>query len=227
MTQSERNRLYREKNHEKTRNAVIEWHKRHPDYAKKYREDHKERIKFLVTKWQREHPGYQRNYLAPRAAKVGKVYTPKIHRDRLSEEEKKRRKKERKNQWQKKHYASNKLLYRLAAREQRRIHKARYQATQNARKALLRCHLNEQTPSEKKAVRDFYFKVRTDDIVVCHWCNSLIPKGERTVDHFIPLSREGRHAVANLVACCFGCNREKHDMLPDEYVEFRKRKSAA
>lgn len=40
------------------------------------------------------------------------------------------------------------------------------------------------------------------------------------VDHRMPLSLGGLHALENLAACCEPCNRAKHDMHPDDYVSW-------
>lgn len=56
----------------------------------------------------------------------------------------------------------------------------------------------------------------------CFYCGV---KAERlTMDHVIPLSRGGRHAIGNVVPACRKCNGEKHD---DLVVEWRRRLASA
>lgn len=50
---------------------------------------------------------------------------------------------------------------------------------------------------------------------VCGICSKLID-GEYDIDHKIPLSRGGKHEVANLQLAHRSCNRRKHNKLPDE-----------
>jgi len=40
----------------------------------------------------------------------------------------------------------------------------------------------------------------------------------RTVDHRVPQSRGGSHALGNLVFACFACNQRKRDRDEDDFV---------
>lgn len=40
----------------------------------------------------------------------------------------------------------------------------------------------------------------------------------RTVDHRVPTSRGGSHALANLVFACYACNQRKRDRHEDEFL---------
>jgi len=51
----------------------------------------------------------------------------------------------------------------------------------------------------------------------CHYCGSLASE----VDHVIPRSRGGGLDPENLVSACYSCNREKRDLTPDEWAEWR------
>ena len=50
----------------------------------------------------------------------------------------------------------------------------------------------------------------------CLYCGSAA--AELQVDHVIPLSRRGAHAVGNLVPACGACNRRKSALEPVEWV---------
>lgn len=43
----------------------------------------------------------------------------------------------------------------------------------------------------------------------CHYCRSFVARGQRTMDHKIPLSRGGGHIAGNIVMSCFTCNASK------------------
>lgn len=47
----------------------------------------------------------------------------------------------------------------------------------------------------------------------CFYCDRVLVRALRTMDHLIPLSRGGRHHVANLMPCCRACNREKNAIV--------------
>lgn len=59
----------------------------------------------------------------------------------------------------------------------------------------------------------------------CYYCDSKLTwddlslKTNKTVDHFIPLSKGGRNTNDNAVICCSRCNRMKGNFMPDEFIE--------
>lgn len=53
----------------------------------------------------------------------------------------------------------------------------------------------------------------------CHYCDEkLYPSDPPTVDHKVPLCRDGSDEVENLVCCCRWCNTAKGDMPYDLFV---------
>ena len=58
-------------------------------------------------------------------------------------------------------------------------------------------------------------------ISVCHWCNQITPSHLRTLDHFIPLAKGGRHSSTNAVMACFHCNSRKGDIFPDAFMRIK------
>lgn len=52
---------------------------------------------------------------------------------------------------------------------------------------------------------------------VCHWCGSKCGK-DYHIDHYQPLSKGGRHIVANLVIACPKCNLTKNARDPYEFA---------
>lgn len=57
---------------------------------------------------------------------------------------------------------------------------------------------------------------------VCHWCGVVCAK-KYEVDHYVPLSKGGRHEVSNLVIACPPCNRRKSAKDPYEFAKERGR----
>jgi 5-methylcytosine-specific restriction endonuclease McrA len=53
----------------------------------------------------------------------------------------------------------------------------------------------------------------------CFYCGHFTPEKERTIDHKIPLSRNGQHSVTNLVMACWTCNCSKRDLTDEEFME--------
>ena len=60
----------------------------------------------------------------------------------------------------------------------------------------------------------------------CAYCAAILDGDSSTLDHLIPLNRTalGLHAWGNLVACCRGCNKEKHFK---DWQEFLRTKAGA
>lgn len=57
---------------------------------------------------------------------------------------------------------------------------------------------------------------------VCYWCGARNLK-RITIDHYIPLSRGGKHEVGNLVIACKSCNSSKHAKDPIQFAQERGR----
>lgn len=52
----------------------------------------------------------------------------------------------------------------------------------------------------------------------CAYCGS---KEQITIDHIIPISRGGRHAIGNVLPACFSCNASKRDDLLANWLRGR------
>ena len=69
----------------------------------------------------------------------------------------------------------------------------------------------------------------TDEVVkglygttTCYYCKKETPLEDRTIDHKIPLSKEGKHIASNLAMACHGCNSSKQDKTEEEYLCYLK-----
>lgn len=51
----------------------------------------------------------------------------------------------------------------------------------------------------------------------CHWCEDQLTPQNFSIDHVVPLSRNGRHEPQNLVASCLPCNWSKGSKLLEEW----------
>jgi 5-methylcytosine-specific restriction endonuclease McrA len=58
---------------------------------------------------------------------------------------------------------------------------------------------------------------------ICFYCPADISGGKHTIDHFIPLSRGGSNWPSNIRMACVNCNSMKGDMLPKEFLAYRKK----
>jgi len=53
---------------------------------------------------------------------------------------------------------------------------------------------------------------------ICHWCSADCGD-DYHVDHYVPLSRGGKHELDNLVIACPTCNLRKHAKDPLEFAQ--------
>lgn len=60
-------------------------------------------------------------------------------------------------------------------------------------------------------------RVIINDPPVCPYCELPIPWSELSIDHKIPISREGKSEPDNLVWTDWDCNRMKGNLLPEEF----------
>lgn len=59
---------------------------------------------------------------------------------------------------------------------------------------------------------------------ICAYCGKVMPMNERTNDHIIPRSSNGKTEANNIVICCQDCNSLKGSMLINEFFEKYKKK---
>lgn len=78
----------------------------------------------------------------------------------------------------------------------------------------------------KRRIRKALIKVTGGKCFYCGKRVALKRKGttERmTIDHITPKAKGGKDGKANLVACCFECNQEKGNKMPEDfYVRVNK-----
>jgi 5-methylcytosine-specific restriction protein A len=114
---------------------------------------------------------------------------------------------EKNKQWREQnsdHRAAYKKAYRKANRDKSLMYCARRRALKSATPAR-----NDLTGIYKLCVSSCRLR--------CYWCKGWAKKGERQVDHIVPLSKGGQHALENLCIACRVCNQQKSDRLPEEY----------
>jgi 5-methylcytosine-specific restriction endonuclease McrA len=79
----------------------------------------------------------------------------------------------------------------------------------------------EVKKTDRNAIASIYREARSAQHVTCYLCGKHPEKGERHVDHVIPLSRGGRHEAGNLAIACKRCNLTKADKLCSELAVAR------
>lgn len=85
------------------------------------------------------------------------------------------------------------------------------------RKARQRAVKRKATVGDPAAIAAWEKKWRSKKTVECHWCRKRVKTSDVHVDHIIPLSKHGPHAVENLCVSCSRCNLSKQAKLPEEW----------
>lgn len=70
---------------------------------------------------------------------------------------------------------------------------------------------------DRVAYASFVESVRCADRIHCYWCNKVVPKELRQIDHIVSLSRGGADDVHNLCCSRRSCNLSKGTKLPEEF----------
>lgn len=116
----------------------------------------------------------------------------------------------------------------LAAQARERYKATRAQKLENARRWA------EQNPEKRKEISQNYkhrrraiervglstrefAKWKSAQPKVCHWCGVKCARRYH-VDHYVPLSKGGKHETDNLVIACRECNFRKHAKDPLEFA---------
>lgn len=110
-------------------------------------------------------------------------------------------------------------------RKKDREYASKYPEKMRSKEQIRRARKFNATIGDLKEIEAFYKHVRTAEEIICHWCNKPAPKGQRHVDHEIPLAKDGKHCVSNLRASCASCNLSKHDKLPADFLRWLSKKT--
>ena len=68
-----------------------------------------------------------------------------------------------------------------------------------------------------ETVRTWLNEILAKDTIICCYCFNTLDFLVCSVDHDIPISREGPNSLDNLRVCCKFCNKAKGDMTGEEY----------
>jgi len=126
--------------------------------------------------------------------------------------------------------AQRKAYYETHREELRKRAKAYYEAHKNDatawRKSAKGKAVSINTAHKRRSwsregdVATDQLKQLLDTAKKCYWCGSRLTKDKgKNIDHYIPLSKGGRHTLSNLVVSCVCCNLSKHAKDPYKYAE--------
>jgi 5-methylcytosine-specific restriction endonuclease McrA len=194
----------------KARGDMARWRQRHPNLAR-------ERSRLHGKNWRdAKRADFQRRRIAWRERHPDLV---KLIESELVLHRRHRARQKMATRRQRSDVQAKSRAWAAANRENRLAYVARWKASNRGR-----CNAHDRKRNAAKAgnptandqaVAAFYEHVRTALILRCYYCDRETFPWERHVDHVIPVSRHGPHALHNLVCACSACNLKKHAKLPD------------
>ena len=191
---SEHDREYRKANSEEIRRRDRERYEAHKEErresARKYGAAHREERREYNRKYRETHMEEERK----RAAKWKQENPEKVRDDNIK--------------WR----TGNPEKSKLFVARWNASHPEKRRAIDAKRRALKA----EVTVGDLTAIQRVYDIATNGERVRCYLCGNAIPKGERHVDHIVPLSKGGLHTASNLAVACAACNLSKHAKLPEE-----------
>jgi len=228
---------YRKKNIEKIKEQSKIYHQENKDKinarASKYYEDNKnkvlDRLKKDYEKNRIKKLAYSKEYRSRNKKKISKA-----------KREYNKKNKENHNEYRKEYRVKNKD--RLLKRERNYREKNIEKIKSNHKK------YNEKNKEELKIYRRKYYKtikgisskrntehkrrtkykdgdVKTSEInnlfatvKNCYWCNKQLCPKQTHIDHYVPLSKGGKHTISNLVLTCSKCNLKKSSKDPLQFA---------
>lgn len=114
--------------------------------------------------------------------------------------------------------AANRQYYathRAKAAEVHRRYRAQRPDVIAAKNSRYRARKAGRVLGDVEALRAFELYARSAPRIRCYWCRKRTRPGKRHLDHIIPLSQGGAHAVGNLCISCETCNLTKRAKMPE------------
>jgi 5-methylcytosine-specific restriction endonuclease McrA len=175
----------------------------HSEYARKWSAEHPEQRRISRAKYRNEH----RETLQEK----GREYSAKRRKEHPGLIVKRRKEHSEKchvssSKWNKNHREQ----CRIAVIKWRKNHPDYLQTPQGKIvKANARHNRRARTKGQKVTLEE-WTAIKEHQKQRCYWCKGKFKDEELTMDHVIPLSKEGLHDASNIVAACMPCNTKKH-----------------
>lgn len=113
------------------------------------------------------------------------------------------------------YYGNNKDRYALVNRNWAKNNPER-------RKAIANSYKYRRRQWEEGGMSSFQLYIWKQSVAkICHWCGDECSRRHH-VDHYVPLSKGGKHAMDNLVIACVRCNLRKSARMPEEFLALLK-----
>lgn len=196
---------YKQENADHIRNGHRKWcsenREKRRASAKRYYQAHPERLKARHKTWMDKNIDYvkaKRREDWANNKDVRKAFHKEYHRVRYQNDPKYR--------------ARLILQIKLWTEANREKVKAMHRLAASKRRAIIR-----GSTVNPDGLKKFMNRISKERCVACYYCGQLVSGSARHVDHVVPLSRGGVHAVGNFCISCRSCNSSKNAHLLSEW----------
>lgn len=151
--------------------------------------------------------GYYHSYCRSCSSILFKQYREK-NKDKLREKQKEYQEKNKEvllKKWSK---------YHLKNKEKRNRQTKEYFQTEKGKCVCKNGNQNRRKHINNSDVTTSQLLELNKNAKVCYWCNKSLKGKKIHIDHYIPLSKGGKHTISNLVVSCSSCNLSKHTKDP-------------
>jgi 5-methylcytosine-specific restriction endonuclease McrA len=148
----------------------------------------------------------------------------KDNKEKILQYKKNYRKTERSKEYQREYqksekYKQNRKKYKEKNKEKLNNLNALWRKTDKGKASVI------ASSSKRRAIKKDG-KVTSDQVLeikkkakVCYWCGRVLKGKKIHIDHYVPLSKGGEHAIENLVVSCSTCNLLKSSRDPLEFAQ--------
>lgn len=120
--------------------------------------------------------------------------------------------KRRKNNKKRKTYSTTTL----EACERNNFNNIHSKNIKRCKKLNIECEIKK---NQYESILSEWIKTNNGELT-CYYCRERIVAF--CFDHYVPLSRNGKHHIDNIKISCGPCNQKKHDLLPEEFEKLCK-----
>jgi 5-methylcytosine-specific restriction endonuclease McrA len=168
-----------------------QWYQRNKERkdlrSKQWHEQNREKANAYVRKWNAKNPEYYRKHYEKNKDKI-LVYAKRWYQAN----------KEHRNLLSNQHYENNKKHVSDMLKRRRKEHPETFQLKDSKRRALKQSTTIEPITKIQWQYIKMFYNHR------CAYCGNK-PR-QLTMDHIIPLAKEGTHTLSNIIPACKGCN---------------------
>ena len=113
----------------------------------------------------------------------------------------------------KEYYIKNRERLKKASAAYKKTNRGKYSGAHTAN----RRRLTKEATSDTTICQESLASLMKAQKQVCYYCGTMLLNDKETqLDHYIPISKGGKHSIWNVVWSCAFCNKSKSNNVPNE-----------